>query len=123
MPPLGHLTAATVWTHLGDQIEVTDSAAKNEILLGVAKSCVRQDPITLTGGFKAWYICQVDVSERGGPSRTMESRGFLTPQHIGEPVPVSTVHNGRTWWPTATTCATPTWRDWRSPGRSSAGSC
>jgi hypothetical protein len=95
MPPLGYLTAATVWTHLGDQIEVTDSAAKSEILLGVAKSCERQDPITLTGGFKTWYICQVDVSERGGPPRTMESRGFLTPQHIGEPVPVSTVHNGR----------------------------
>ncbi|WP_112277098.1 DUF6346 domain-containing protein [Lentzea terrae] len=95
MPPLGYLTAATVWTHLGDQIEVGDGAVKNEILLGVAKSCERQDPITLTGGFKAWYICQVDVSERGGPPRTMESRGFLTPDDIGKPVPVSTVHRGR----------------------------
>ncbi|MEU3643639.1 DUF6346 domain-containing protein [Lentzea sp. NPDC034063] len=91
MPPLGYLTAATVWTHLGDQIE----AGGTSTLVGVARSCERQDPITLTGGFKAWYICQVDVSARGGPPRTMKSRGFLTPEHIGVPVPVATTHNGR----------------------------
>ncbi|MDX8140940.1 DUF6346 domain-containing protein [Lentzea sp. BCCO 10_0061] len=93
MPPLGYLTAATVWTHLGDQIVVTE--AKDETPVGVARSCERQDPITLTGGFKAWYLCQVDVSARGGPARTMESRGFLTPEHIGVDVPVATTHNGR----------------------------
>ncbi|MEV6239355.1 DUF6346 domain-containing protein [Lentzea sp. NPDC051838] len=95
MPPLGYLTAATVWTHLGDQIEVSGTAAANETLRGVARSCERQDPITLTGGFKAWYICQVDVSAHGGPSRRMESRGFLTPDDIGKSVPVGTIHNGK----------------------------
>lgn len=94
MPPLGYLTAATVWTHLGDQVEVS-SAAQNEILIGIARSCERQEPITLTGGFKTWYICQVDVSAHRGPSRTMESRGFLTPADIGKPVPVDTTHRGR----------------------------
>ncbi|WP_330277446.1 DUF6346 domain-containing protein [Lentzea sp. NBC_00516] len=91
MPPLGYLTAATVWTHLGDQIEASGTST----LVGVARSCERQDPITLTGGFQAWYVCQVDVSAHGGPARTMESRGFLTPEHIGVQVPVATTHNGR----------------------------
>ncbi|MFD4672832.1 DUF6346 domain-containing protein [Lentzea sp. NPDC058450] len=92
MPPLGYLTAATVWTHLGDQI---DPGRTTSTLVGVARSCERQYPVTLTGGFKAWYVCQVDVSENGGPPRRMESRGFLTPEHIGKPVPVSTTHNFR----------------------------
>ncbi|MDT7787913.1 MAG: hypothetical protein QOF58_6332 [Pseudonocardiales bacterium] len=94
MPPLGYLTAATVWTHLGDQIEVRDT--RGEHLLAVARSCERQDPITLTGGFKTWYICEVDVSANGGPSREEKSRGFLTPDLIGVPVAIGTTNRSGT---------------------------
>ncbi|HEX8864291.1 MAG TPA: DUF6346 domain-containing protein [Lentzea sp.] len=88
MPPLGYLMSATVWTHLGDQIELRDT--RGEHLVAIARSCERQDPITLTGGFKAWYICEVDVSANGGPSRKEKSRGFLTPDLVGVPVAIGT---------------------------------
>ncbi|MFI6094023.1 DUF6346 domain-containing protein [Lentzea sp. NPDC051213] len=88
MPPLGYLTAATVWTHLGDQVELRDT--RDAYRVAVATSCERQDPITLTGGFKAWYICDADVTvQRDGTSRRLKTRGFLTPELIGVPVAVS----------------------------------
>lgn len=73
MPPLGYLVAATVFTHFGDQIEVRDT--RGAYLVAVARSCERQDPITLSGGFKAWYLCEADVAANGGPARTMTARG------------------------------------------------
>lgn len=93
MPPLGYLTAATVFTHYGDQAEPGDTG--NAYLVAVARSCARQDPITLSGGFKAWYICQADVSANKGPSRTMTARGFLNPDLIGVPVEVGTTSQGK----------------------------
>ncbi|ANZ42214.1 hypothetical protein BBK82_46075 [Lentzea guizhouensis] len=92
MPPLGYLTAATVFTHFGDQIEVRDTRGAH--LVAVAKSCTAQEPITLTGGFKTWYTCEAEVSANGGPSRTQEARGFLNPDLIGVPVEVGTTNKG-----------------------------
>jgi hypothetical protein len=92
MPPLGYLVSATVFTHFGDQVDVRDT--RNASLIAVARSCAAQEPITLTGGFKTWYICQADVSANGGPSRAMEARGFLNPSLVGVPVEVGTTHKG-----------------------------
>ncbi|MFS8098621.1 hypothetical protein LFM09_15930 [Lentzea alba] len=92
MPPLGYLVSATVYTHLGDQVEGRDT--RTAPLVAVATSCTAQEPITLTGGFKTWYVCQAEVSANSGPPRTMEARGFLNPSLIGVPVEVGTTHKG-----------------------------
>ncbi|GLZ31934.1 hypothetical protein Lesp02_41220 [Lentzea sp. NBRC 105346] len=93
VPLLGYLVGATIFIQFYDEIETGDLA--NAEYVAVARSCERQGPLTLRG-FGYWWECRADVTRVAeNVTRTMSTRGFLRPEHIGKKVAVNTTRAGR----------------------------
>ncbi len=93
LPVLGYLLGATIFIHFYDQIEPGVPADTGYV--AVAKTCERHGPVTMRG-FGYWWACQAEVTRLAdGAKRTMSTRGFLKPEHIGHQVAVNTTRNDR----------------------------